>query len=123
MKRCVLYFENYVIIDSNHFLLPNLIELSAGCIILSNDGYIKYFIILTLACWVIFHASCRLLKFSKLTFSKNSFRNTIRVSNGLESDQDSHSVGPDLGPNCLQFLSADDKLPLARKDLNCLEVS
>ena len=28
----------------------------------------------------------------------------MRVSNGLDSD---HSVGPDLGPNCLQRLSAD----------------
>ena len=27
-------------------------------------------------------------------------------------------VGPDLGPNCLQRLSADDKLPPARKGLN-----
>ena len=35
--------------------------------------------------------------FSKLTFSKQSFRNTIRVSNGLDPDQDRHFVGPDLG--------------------------
>ena len=46
--------------------------------------------------------------FSKLTFSQNSFRNTIRVSNGLDPDQDQYFVGPDLGPNCLQSLSADD---------------
>ena len=52
---------------------------------------------------------CRLLAFSKLTFSKFSFRNTIRVSNGLELDQDRCSVGPDLGPNRLQRLSADNK--------------
>ena len=38
-----------------------------------------------------------------ITFSKN----TIRVSNCLDPDQDRHSVGPDLGPNCLQRLSAD----------------
>ena len=50
---------------------------------------------------------CRLLIFSKSTFSKNSFGNTIRVSNGLDPDQGRHSVGPDLGPNCLQKLSAD----------------
>ena len=43
------------------------------------------------------------------TFSKNSFRNTIRVSNGLDPDQDQHSVEPDLEPNCLQKLSADEK--------------
>ena len=29
--------------------------------------------------------------------------------NGLDSDQDRRSVGPDLGPNCLQRFSADDK--------------
>ena len=46
--------------------------------------------------------------FSKSPFSKNSFRNTIRVSNGLVSDQAQHFVGPDLGPNCLKMLSADD---------------
>ena len=38
-----------------------------------------------IACWVIFHAfvvACRL--FSKLTISKYSFRNSIRVSNSLD---------------------------------------
>ena len=45
--------------------------------------------------------------FSKLTFSKKSFRNIIRLSNGLDPDQDRHFVGPDLGTNCLQRLSAD----------------
>ena len=48
------------------------------------------------ACWVIFHAFVVVcLLFSKLTFSKNSFRNTFRVSNSLNQDQDRHS---DLGP-------------------------
>ena len=42
--------------------------------------------------------------FFKHFFPKN-FRNTIRVSNGLDQDQDR----PDLCPNCLQRLSADDK--------------
>ena len=50
--------------------------------------------------------------FSKITFSKTSFRNTIRVSNSLDADQDRHSVGPDLGPNCLHRLSTDDKSSL-----------
>ena len=31
------------------------------------------------------------------------------MSNCLDPDQDRHFVGPDLGPNCLQRLSADDK--------------
>ena len=33
----------------------------------------------------------------------------IRVSNSLDTDQARHFVGSDLGPNCLQKLSADDK--------------
>ena len=41
-------------------------------------------------------------------FSKNSFRITIRVANSLDLDQARHFVGPDLVPNCLQKLSADD---------------
>ena len=49
---------------------------------------------------------CHLLTiFSKLTFSTKSFRNIIRVPNCLHPYQDQHSVGPDLGPNCLQRLS------------------
>ena len=52
---------------------------------------------------------CGEVTFFKLIFSKDSFRNIIRVSNGLDPDQNWQSVGPDLGPNCLQRLSADDK--------------
>ena len=37
-------------------------------------------------------------------FSKDSFMNTISVSNSLDLEK----VGPDLGSNCLQWLSADD---------------
>ena len=39
---------------------------------------------------------------SKSTFSKNYFRNIIRVSNSLDPDQARHFVGPDLSPNCMQ---------------------
>ena len=42
---------------------------------------------------------------------KKSSRNTIRVSDNLDSDQVLHFVGPDLDPNCLQRLSADNKSP------------
>ena len=31
------------------------------------------------------------------------------MSNSLDPDQDRRSVGPDLGPDCLQRLSADTK--------------
>ena len=46
--------------------------------------------------------------FKSKTFLKKYFRNTITVSNSLDPDQDRRSVGPDLGPNCLQKLSADN---------------
>ena len=47
--------------------------------------------------------------FCKINFVKASYRNTIRVSGGLYPDQDRRSVGTDLGTNCLQSLSADNK--------------
>ena len=56
----------------------------------------------------LLHVFLSLLILSKSAFSKNSFRNTIRVSDSLESDQAWHFVRPDLVPNCLQKLSADD---------------
>ena len=37
--------------------------------------------------------------------------NTIRMSNGLDPDQDGHSIGSGLGTNCLQMFS-DDKIRL-----------
>ena len=46
---------------------------------------------------------------SKLTFTKNSFVNPIRVLNSLEPDQDQRYIGPDLVPNCMQRLSAGVK--------------
>ena len=55
-----------------------------------------------------FSAFCHLLIIFKIFFIENSFRNTIRVSNNLDPDQARHFVGRDLGPNCLQRLSADD---------------
>ena len=53
---------------------------------------------------------CRLWIFFFLIFQKKSFRNTIRVSNSLDPHQAQCFVEPDLGPNCLQRLSADDKI-------------
>ena len=46
--------------------------------------------------------------FSKSTFSKKTFRNTIRISNSLNPDQARNFVWPDLVSNCLQKLLADD---------------
>ena len=49
---------------------------------------------------------CLVTFFPNLTFSKNYFSHSIRVSNNLDPGQDRSSVGPDLDPNCLQRLSA-----------------
>ena len=52
--------------------------------------------------------------FFKLPCSINSFRNTIRVSNSLDTDQARQFVWSNHGPNCLQWLSAENT---AGKDL------
>ena len=59
---------------------------------------------------LVFHA---FLSSADFFFKINFFEkilsgNTIRVSNSLHPDQARPSVGPDLGPNCLQRLSADN---------------
>ena len=41
-------------------------------------------------------------------FLKKYFQNIGRVSNNLDPDLVLRFAGPDLGPNCLQRLSADD---------------
>ena len=62
--------------------------------------------------WVILHAF--LLSsadfFQNQFFRKNLPGNTLRVSNSFDPDQARHFVGPDLGLNCLQRLSADDTI-------------
>ena len=55
-------------------------------------------------CWDFIHDFLPSADF----FSKNSFRNTIRLSNSLDPDQAPHFVGPDLDVNWLQRLSADE---------------
>ena len=63
---------------------------------------------------------CHLSPFSKQTFSKNSFMNTIRVSNCLDPDQDQHFVSPGLGPNCLQGLAYQrmSKVSISKERVN-----
>ena len=57
---------------------------------------------------------CRLLTFLKKNFQKLFWEHD---QNGLDPDQDQQSVGPNLGANCLQWLSADDKSLQARKEV------
>ena len=51
---------------------------------------------------------CCLLFLSKSMFSKQILSGIPSVSNSLDPDQAQQCTGPDLGPNCLQRLSADD---------------
>ena len=62
------------------------------------------------AYWVIFHAFCRLLISFKINFFEKFFQEYYQfvMSNGLDPDHATHFAGPDLGPNCLKRLSADD---------------
>ena len=67
------------------------------------------------ACWVIFHFL--LLSpddfFSKIKVFKKSFRNTIRVPNSVDPDEDRHSVGPHLGSKLFaNVISRRQKSPL-----------
>ena len=49
-----------------------------------------------------------LLPFFKLNFKQIHLEH-FHMSNSLNQDQNPYFVGPDLGPNCLKILSADDK--------------
>ena len=61
---------------------------------------------------------CCLLTFLKFTFSNNSFRNAVRVLNGLDPDQNQCSVAPDLGPKLfVKVISRQQELSAARKNL------
>ena len=50
---------------------------------------------------------------------KKELTNTIslRVSNGLDPDQDRHSVSPDLSPNCLQNCYQQMTIVVASKEI------
>ena len=56
--------------------------------------------------WVFVQIFVDFCDFFKINFSKQSKNKKImsatRVSNGEDLDRDRRSVGPDLGPNCLQ---------------------
>ena len=88
---------------------PNLIEVH-NCITLFRLRPATHLSVFLTVCLLgNFACFCRLLIFSKSTFSKISFGNTIRVSNILDPDQARCFVGPDLCPNCSQTLSVVDK--------------
>ena len=60
-----------------------------------------------------FSCFCRLLIFFfKINFFEKFFQELPSVSNSLDPYQARQFVRPDLGPNCLQKLSADDSTTL-----------
>ena len=72
--------------------------------------------IILFAYWVIF--MLLLLSAEFFNFNKN-FLEYYQSENSLYPDQDQHPVGPDLGPNCLQRLAADD---IGRDRVKVLEI-
>ena len=48
--------------------------------------------------------------FFKTNLFEKLFQGYNYLANSLDPDQDRRSVGPDLGPNCLQRSAADDKI-------------
>ena len=52
-----------------------------------------------------------ILLLSVSTFNNNSLRNTIRVSNSLDLDQDLYSFGHDLGPIKLYYCHKVKHIP------------
>ena len=64
------------------------------------------FITLCMMCNFSCYCCCLLTFFQINLFKILSETFAIRMSNSLGPDQDRHYVGPDLGPNCLQRLSA-----------------
>ena len=67
------------------------------------------------------HFCCLLTFLQTNFFSKKLFQEYYRGVKWCDPDQDQHSFGPDLGPNSLQRLSANDKKTLLqRKELSYL---
>ena len=86
------------------------------------DGLIALKARLVIFTFAVSINSCMLGNFSHFFLSsagflqKNYFWNTSIVSNSLDPDHHRYFVAPELGPNCLQRLSAD-KLPQSGKEL------
>ena len=81
-------------------IFPILIKYFPKCV--GKGSFPKSQIKSLCAYWVILNSYLSSANFfSKSASLKNSFRNTIRMSNSLDPDQARHFVWPDLGPNCM----------------------
>ena len=58
--------------------------------------------------WVILHAFLSSADFFKITFFENFLQEYHQCVKQFGPRSGRQRVGPDLGPNCLQKLSADD---------------
>ena len=97
--------QNLEMLSAAEFYLARLGLRSLILMIIANFSKCQCHSLHSGKCHMLF---CCLLILSKSAFRKNSFMNTIRVSNSLDPNQARHCVGPDLGLNCSQRLSADD---------------
>ena len=88
---------------------------------LSNCGCLIFYFLLAFTSSLIFertygmlgnisHFFGRPLTFFKIIFFKKFLQEYYQSVNGLDPDQARHSVGSDLGPNCLQRSSVDDEI-------------
>ena len=79
------WFKNYISVKKVYF--DQLLDFPRSLLLFFYSLLVCH--ILLFECWIFF--------------------NTIRVSNSLDPVQAGRFVGPDLGPNCLQRVSADEK--------------
>ena len=128
-KKCVKWSERKCD-KADSFSLPSMgtrgrlwpklaiMALSSGKLICSygqdspwSDCCCGLFVCLLTHC-MLGNFSCfwwRLLTYFKINFFKKLFYEYFLSVKQLDPDQDRHSVGPDLGPNCLQIVSAHGK--------------
>ena len=63
---------------------------------------------LALTCWENFHDFCRLLIFFKINLFSKTISGTQLMCQTVKREIRPEKFGPDLDPNCLQRLSADN---------------
>ena len=73
------------------------------------------------ACWVVFLASFLSADFFKTNFKKNYFRNTIKLSNSLDPDQDTFCRCSSGSKLFAKVINRQQKSLLAREELINLE--
>ena len=101
--RCNIFVFVFFIILAEKDNPPRLYILTCVYLIIIAKKYTGVLYPNFLLAGYFFMFCCHLLTFFRINFLENYFKNTIRVSNSLDPDQDRRSVCPDLGQNCLQM--------------------